>query len=60
MVLNVDENIVLLCLGEECLMVLEQLDCWLCNKNVDAALDGIEGNWVVGGVGGEDGDFVKC
>jgi hypothetical protein len=38
-------------------MVLKQFDSRLRNKNMDAALDSVECNWVVGSVGGEDGDY---
>jgi len=39
-------------------VVLEQLDGGLGEEDVDAALDGVEGDGVVGGVRGEDGDGV--
>jgi hypothetical protein len=55
-VLDIDKDIVLACLFEQLLVVFEQLDGGLCDEDVDAALYGVEGNWVVGGVGGEDGD----
>jgi hypothetical protein len=56
-VLNVDEDVVLLSLGEELLVVLKQLDCWLCDEDVDTTLDSVQSNWVVGGVWSEDSDF---
>lgn len=56
-VLNVNKDIVLLGLLEELLVVLEQLDRWLCDENVDATLDGVKSDWVVGCVRGEDGNF---
>ena len=56
-VLNVDEDVVLLSLREELLVVLKQLHCWLCDEDVDAALDGVQGNRVVSCVGREDCNF---
>jgi len=55
-VLDVYKNIVLLRQLEELLVVLKQLNCWLCDEDVDAAFDRILSDWVVGGVRGEDGD----
>jgi hypothetical protein len=40
-------------------MVLKQFNSWLCDKNMDAALDRILGNWVVSSVRGEYGDYAK-
>jgi hypothetical protein len=57
-VLNVDKYSVLFCCLEEFLLVLESLDCWLGDEDVDLALDGIEGDWVMSGIGCEDGDSV--
>lgn len=37
-------------------MVGEELGCGLSNEDVDAALDGVQGDGEVGGVWGEDGD----
>lgn len=38
--------------------MLDRLDCWFGDKDVDLALDGVECNWVVSGIGGEDGDGI--
>ena len=56
-VLDVDEDVVLLGLGEELLVVLKQLDCWLCDEDVDTALDSVQSNGVVSGVRSENSDF---
>ena len=58
-VLNVDKDVVLLSLREELLVVLKQLHCWLCDEDVDTALDSVKSNWVVSGVWGENGDFGR-
>lgn len=58
MVLNVDEDVVLLSFGEKLLVVLKQLYCWLRDKNVDPAFNGVQSNWVVSGVWSEDGNFT--
>ena len=58
MVLNVDEDVVFLCFGEKLLVVLKQLYCRLRDENMDSALNGVQSNWVVSGVWGEDGDFI--
>lgn len=55
-VLDVDEDIVFLGGFEEVLVVLEELDGGLGDEDVVAAFDGVEGDGVVGCVGGEDGD----
>ena len=39
-------------------MVLEQLCGRLGDEDVDLALDGVEGDWVVCCVGSEDGDGI--
>ncbi len=55
-----DEDVDALCLGplDELLVVLEQLDGGLGDEDVDAALDGVEGNGEMGRVRGEDCDGV--
>lgn len=45
------------CLGQ-LLVVLEELDGGLGDQDVNLALDGIQRNGVVGGIGGENGDGV--
>lgn len=55
--LDVYKDIVLLSLFEELLVVLEQLDGWFCDKNVNAALNGVQSDRVVGGVRSEDSNF---
>ncbi len=54
--LNVYEDIVLPSSFEQLLVVFEELDSWFRDEHVNAALYGIEGNWIVGCVWGEDGD----
>lgn len=34
--------------------MLEQLDSWFCNEDVNTAFDGILGDWVMRSVRGED------
>lgn len=58
-VLDVDEDVVLLGFGEEVLVFGEELDGGFGDHDVDFALDGVEGDRVVGGVRGEDGDCVS-
>jgi hypothetical protein len=58
-VLDVDKNIVLLGFSQKLLVVFKQLDCRLCNEDVDTALDGVKSDWVVGCVGGEYGNFAS-
>lgn len=41
---------------EQLLVVFEELDRRFRDKDVDAALDGVQRNRVVGGVRGEDSD----
>lgn len=55
-----DEDVDALCGGaaQQVLVVGEMLDGGLGEKDVDAALDGVAGDGVVRGVGGEDGDGV--
>lgn len=55
-----DEDVDALGLGpaRQLLVVLEQLDGGLGDEDVDAALDGVEGDGEVRRVGGEDGDGV--
>lgn len=55
-VLDEDEYAVLPRLLEKVEVVVEELGCGLGDENVDLALNGIEGNGVVGRVGSEDGD----
>lgn len=57
-VLDVDEDAVFLCCGEESLVVLEGFDRGFGNEDVDLALDGVEGYRVVRCVWGEDCDGV--
>lgn len=56
MVLNVNEYIVLLCLFEQFLVVLEQLHSRLCDEYMNAALDSVQRNRVMSSVRCEDGD----
>ena len=57
-VLDVDEDAVFLCGGEERLVVLEGLDGRFGDQDVDLAFDGVQGYGVVRCVWGEDGDGV--
>jgi hypothetical protein len=36
--------------------VFEQLDCWFCDEDMNAAFDGVQRDGIVCGVWGEDGD----
>jgi len=54
--LNVNKDIVLLRCCKKFLVVFQQLHCGLCDEDVYSALDCIEGDGVVCGVGCEDGD----
>jgi hypothetical protein len=38
-------------------MMLKQLNCRLCDQNVDSTLDGVFCDWVMGGIGRKDGDY---
>ena len=58
-VLDVHKHIVLLCCRKEVLVVFECLHCRLCDENVDAALNRVLSNWVVGGVRSKNGDCVR-
>lgn len=57
--LNINKYVVLLGRLKELLVVLEQFDGWLCDKDVNAALDGVQSDGVVGGVRGENSDYRK-
>jgi len=62
-VLDIDKDIVFLCFFEQFLVVFEEFDGWLCYEDVNAALYGVESNWVVSGVRGKNGNcaaFRKC
>lgn len=59
MVLDEDVDVLLAGLGDQVLVVGKLLDGRLCEKNVDAALNGVKSNWVVARVWGEDGDGVS-
>lgn len=54
-VFDVDEDVMLLGFAEEVDVVGEELGCGFGDHDVDAALDGVEGDRVVGGVWREDG-----
>lgn len=56
MVLNVNEDIVLFRLLQQFLVMLEQLHCGFCDENMDSALNGIQSNGIVSGVGRKDCD----
>lgn len=58
MVLDKDVDALLLGGLNESLVVLELLDSGLGEQDVDAALNGVEGDGVVSGIGCEDGDGV--
>ncbi len=58
MMLNENENLVFACLTEQLLMLGEVFDGRLGDEDVDAMLDGVQCHWVVGCVGGEDGDGI--
>lgn len=61
MVLDENEDIVLPGGLDKQLVLLEMLDGWLCHKDVVAALYRIQRNWVMCGVGGENGDCAaRC
>lgn len=55
-VLDKDEDAVLARFVEEVEMVFQQLCSGLGDQDVDLALDGVQGDGIVGGVGGEDCD----
>lgn len=55
-VLHIDEHFMLARSLEQLLVVFEELDRRFRDKDVDAALDGVQRNRVVGGVRGEDSD----
>ena len=57
-VLDVDEDVVGAGFGEEVLVLGEVLDGGFGDEDVDVAADGVEGDGVVGWVGGEDCDGV--
>lgn len=38
--------------------MLESLDCWLGDEDVNLSLDGVEGDWIVGGIGCENCDGI--
>lgn len=57
-VFDVNKDVVLFRLLQKLLVMLEQLDSWLRNQDVDAALDGVQSDRVVSGVRCENGDFV--
>lgn len=58
MVLDEDVDALFLGAADQLLVVLELLDGGLGDEDVDAALDGVEGNGEMGRVRGEDGDGV--
>jgi len=57
-VLDVDEDVVFARFFHQVLVLGQQLDRGLGDHDVDLALDGVESDWVVSGVGGEDGDGI--
>lgn len=59
MVLDVNKDVVLFGLLQKFLVVLKQLDSWFCYQDVDAALNGVQSDGVVGGVRCEDCDFAR-
>lgn len=57
-VLNENKDILLPCCLDEFLVMFERLDRGLGDQHVDAALDGIQGNWVMCRIWREDGDGI--
>jgi len=55
---DVDEYAIFLGCGEERLVVCEGFDSWFGDQDVDAALDSVEGDGVVGCVWCEDCDCI--
>jgi hypothetical protein len=58
MMFDIHENVVLLCDREKFLVVLKQLDCWLCDENVYTAFDRIKSDRIVSSVWGKYGDYI--
>jgi hypothetical protein len=56
-VLNIDEYVMLFGCLEKLLVMLEQLHGWLCDEHMNTAFDGVQSDWVVGGVRCEDSDY---
>lgn len=54
--LDVNEDIVLLCRLHQLLVVVQQLDGRLGDENVNASLDRVQSYGIVRGVGSENGD----
>lgn len=59
MMLNVYKYIVLAGFSEEMLVLGKKLDCGFCDHYVYFALDGIEGDGIMGWIGCEDGDRIS-
>lgn len=57
--LDINEDIVLLCGCKQLLVVFKQLDRWLRDEDVDSTFDGIQGDGVVGGIRRKDCDYRK-
>ena len=57
-VFDEDEDVVLSGFVQEVLVVGEELDGWFGDEDVDVTLYCIQSDWVVGSVGGEDGDGI--
>ena len=59
-VLDVDNDIVFAGFGEKIKVIAEELGRGLGDQNVDFALNGVQGNGVVGWVGSKDSDCGAC
>jgi hypothetical protein len=54
--LDVNEHVVLRCGCKKCLVVFEQFDSWLCDEHVDATLNCVLCDWIVGSIRRENRD----
>lgn len=57
-VLDHDNNVMLLSFGNQVLMLCEYLDSGFCHQNMNATLNSIQRDGVVGRVGRENGDGI--
>lgn len=60
MVLNHNNNIVLLCLLNQDLVLFKELNCRLCDQNMDASLNSIKSNVEMGRIRCKNGNGITA